>query len=342
MNPISTKMGAFYKNKKILVTGGTGSIGKQLVHQLLNYDPKQVIVYSRDDSKQYLMQCNYAHCENLHFSLGNIRDLQKLEYMTQGMDLIFHTAALKQVPICENNPFETINTNIIGSENVIKAAIKNQVKKVINISTDKAINPMNILGATKLISEKLFFKANSMNNNKHTQFSSVRFGNVFGSRGSVVPLFINQATSGNPITVTDLDMTRFFMTIPQAVDLTLKAAFYSNGGETFILKMDAIRIKDLAEVIQSYYNGMNEKNLIPIKMTGIRPGEKIYEELLTEHEISKALEDDELFVLTNDEGDFYHFKPASINSYRSDQVPCINKEKISNLFLNFLKTHNKG
>lgn len=342
MNPINSKMGDFYKNKKILVTGGTGSIGKQLVHQLLSYDPNQVIVYSRDDSKQYLMQRNYAHCENLYFSLGNIQDLQKLEYISQDVDIIFHTAALKQVPICENNPFETINTNVIGSENVIKAAIRNQVKKVVNISTDKAIHPMNILGATKLIAEKLFFKANSMINNKHTKFATVRFGNVFGSRGSVVPLFINQAKSGTPLTITDLNMTRFFMTIPQAVDLTLKAAFYSHGGETFILKMDAIRIKELAEVIQNYYNQLNKNTPIPITITGIRPGEKIYEELLSEYEAEKALEDEELFVLTDDVGDYYHFKPASIHAYRSDQVSCINKEQILKLFLHFLKNDYKG
>jgi len=342
MNHIADQIHDFYKNKKILVTGGTGSIGKRLVHQLLNFDPEKIIIYSRDDSKQYIMQRNYAHCKNLRFILGNIQDEEKLAYITEGIDIIFHAAALKQVPICEENPFETISTNIIGCQNVIKVAIKNKVKKVINISTDKAINPVNIMGATKLISEKLFFRANNMHNNNYPKFSSVRFGNVFGSRGSVVPLFIKQAQSGQPLTVTDVNMTRFFMTIDQAVNLTIKAAFYSHGGETFILKMDSIRIKDLAEVIRNYYASISNTQPVPIQITGIRPGEKIYEELLSEHEVTKAMEDHELFVIKENTGNYYHFKPTSLTSFRSNQVLCIDKEKILNLLLDFINTEDKG
>ncbi|MGG1664115.1 SDR family NAD(P)-dependent oxidoreductase [Brevibacillus sp. NRS-1366] len=322
----------FLKNKKILVTGGTGSIGREMVSELLKYDPAKVVVFSKDDSKQYLMQQNYADQGNLSFCLGDIRDDNRVEFVTRGMDLIFHTAALKQVPICETNPFEAAMTNIIGSENLIRASIQNKVGKVINISSDKAVNPINIMGATKFIAEKQFKQANILLNNGYTKFCSVRFGNVIGSRGSVIPLFMNQAKSGRPLTITDPNMTRFFMTISEAVSLTLKAAYYSQGGETFILKMEALRINELVEAVQEYCRRLGSP--VPLtKLIGVRAGDKLYEELMTADEVDKAFEDDELYVIREcvDHTSFLHFQPTKLKAYRSDQVNAITKEKMVHL-----------
>lgn len=326
------QMKDFLRNKKILVTGGTGSIGREMVSELLKYDPAKVVVFSKDDSKQYLMQQNYADQGNLSFCLGDIRDYARVEFVTRGMDLIFHTAALKQVPVCETNPFEAAMTNIMGSENLIRASIHNKVGKVINITSDKAVNPINIMGATKFISEKQFKQANILLNNEHTKLCSVRFGNVIGSRGSVIPLFMNQAKSGRPLTITDSNMTRFFMTISEAVSLTLKAAYYSVGGETFILKMKSLRIQELVEAVQEYCRKQGS-SVPPTKLIGVRSGDKMYEELMTADEVDNALEDDELYVIRErvDSKPFLHFQPTVIKAYRSDQVETITREKMVHL-----------
>lgn len=322
----------FLKNKNVLVTGGTGSIGREMVSELLKYDPAKVVVFSKDDSKQYLMQQKYVGQGNLSFCLGDIRDDQRVEFVTRGMDLIFHTAALKQVPICETNPYEAAMTNIVGSENLIRASIRNHVGKVINISSDKAVHPINIMGATKFIAEKQFQQADILMNNGHTAFCTVRFGNVIGSRGSVIPLFMNQASSGRPLTITDLNMTRFFMTTAEAVSLTLKAAYYSVGGETFILKMESLRIKELVEAVQDYCRKIGSP-VPPTKIIGVRAGDKLYEELMTVEEAKKALEDDQLYVIREqeDHSPFFHFLPTSMSSYRSDQVHAITKEEMVRL-----------
>lgn len=329
MRTLIVELNDFFLNKRILVTGGTGSIGEKIVSSLLTYKPKEVIVFSRDDSKQYLMKRKYSQFQNLDFHLGDVRDLPNLEDITRGIDIVFHAAALKQVPICEQNPNEAIKTNVMGSQNIIQASILNKVKKVINISTDKAVNPINIMGITKLMSEKLFFQANQLKNNSSTIFSSVRFGNVIGSRGSVIPLFLEQLKSGKPITITDPKMTRFFMTIPEAVALTLKAAYYSKGGETYIFKMNAIELSDLAQVIKEYSNqkGYQEPE---IKTIGIRPGEKTYEELLYFHEMNYLLEDGELYVIVPPiySNSYWHFHPTTITSYRSDQVKRIDQQQL--------------
>lgn len=335
MNTLVHKLREFFFNKKILVTGGTGSIGEKIVSSLLTYHPKEVVVFSRDDSRQYLMERKYSQFHNLHFHLGDIRDFSGLEHATRGMDIVFHAAALKQVPVCEQNPYEAVKTNVMGSENVIQASILNKVKKVINISTDKAVNPTNMMGITKLMSEKLFHHANELKNNSATVFSSVRFGNVIGSRGSVIPLFLDQVKSGQPITITDPKMTRFFMTIPEAITLTLKAAYYSKGGETFIFKMNAIELSELGHAIKEY--SKQKGNQEPeVKVIGIRSGEKIYEELVYSYEMEYLMEDDELYVIVppSYSNSYWHFRPATITSYRSDQVKRINQEKMILLLQN--------
>lgn len=321
----------YFKKKVILVTGGTGSIGQRIVSSLLKYEPKKIIIFNKDDSKQYLMKQNYFKCPNVDFILGDIRDYDSVEYATRGIDIIFHAAALKQVPICEEHPFEAIQTNVLGSENVIRASIFNKVKKVINVSTDKAVNPTNTLGVTKLLSEKLFYNANLLLNNNHTIFCSVRFGNVINSRGSVIPLFIDQAKVGKPITVTDPKMTRFIMSISDAANLTLKSAYYSQGGETFIFKMQSLEILKLAETIKKYYKrkGINSP---PVKSIGIRTGEKLYEELICFNEKERVVEDKELYVvLPEGTSSFYHFIKIVNPVLRSDHIETIDESEIIKL-----------
>lgn len=326
----AAELTSFYKNKKILVTGGTGSIGEKVVESLLRYAPNRIIIFSKDDSRQYLMKQKYHFAQNIQYILGDIRDKDDVEYATRGIDYIFHAAALKQVPVCEDNPFEAVKTNVIGSENVIQAALSNRVRKVVNISTDKAINPSNTMGATKLLAEKLFSQANQKVNNDQTHFCSVRFGNVIGSRGSVLPIFLEQAKKGDPLTITDLQMTRFFMTIQQAAELTLKAAYYSKNGETFILRMNAFRIKELQQAVHMYCE--NEKIPLPKeKKIGIRPGEKLHEQLITEEEALHAWEDPELFVIVpmkSKHAKFLHFKKSSFSDYRSDQIKPLSAKQL--------------
>ena len=327
------KLKTFFKNKNILVTGGTGSIGQNIVSSLLEYDPQKIIIFSKDDSKQYLMKQKYIQHKNVYFHLGDIREYDSVEYVTKGIDLVFHVAALKQVPVCEEHPFEAVKTNVVGSENLIKACINNKVKKVVNISTDKAVNPTNTMGATKLIAEKLFKNANFMINNHLTKFCTVRFGNVLNSRGSVIPLFIDQAKDGEALTVTDSRMTRFIMTISDAAKLTINSAYYSMGGEIFIFKMNAVNILTLAETIKKFFE-KNGSQALTIKQIGIRPGEKLYEELLHSNEVEHIVEDDELLViLPDDVHGFYHFKNNTKPIFRSDQVKVLDENELVNLLV---------
>ncbi|WP_235560901.1 polysaccharide biosynthesis protein [Bacillus sp. FJAT-28004] len=330
MSISSQQISSFFRNKKILVTGGTGSIGEQIVSTLLTYEPEQIVVFNRDDTKQYLMKLKYANEKRLQFILGDIRDYDSVNFAVRGMDYVFHAAALKQVPICEENPFEAVKTNNYGSDNVIRASILNKVKKVINISTDKAINPSNTMGATKLITEKLFKQANYMLNNKDTKFCSVRFGNVIGSRGSVFPVLMNQALTGKPMTITDPNMTRFFMSIQEAANLTIKAACYCEGGETFILKMESLKLEDLSLAVQQYC--LNKGLPLPVvRIVGIRPGEKLHEELLTEDELTTLVEDNELYVVlpvSRGKLKFRHFQPSVVTLYRSDKATKASIEQL--------------
>lgn len=279
-----------FNNKSILITGGTGSFGKQCIKTILNrYKPKRLIVFSRDELKQYEMQQGEFQHPALRYFLGDIRDESRLVQAMQGVDFVFHAAALKQVPAAEYNPMEFIKTNINGSENVMNAALQNEVTKVIAISTDKAVSPVNLYGATKLVAEKLFVAANNIAGGHRTRFSVVRYGNVAGSRGSVIPFFRKLIAEGaKEIPVTDIRMTRYWLTIEQGVDFALKSLERMQGGEVFVSKIPSLRISDLAE---SMAPGM------PIKVIGIRPGEKLHEVLCPADGSHLTLEFNDHFVI---------------------------------------------
>lgn len=279
-----------FDNKSILITGGTGSFGKQCLKTILNrYKPKRLIVFSRDELKQYEMQQGEYQHPALRYFLGDIRDEDRLVQAMQGVDYVFHAAALKQVPAAEYNPMEFIKTNINGSENVIKAALQNEVTKVIAISTDKAVGPLNLYGATKLVAEKLFVAANNMAGGHRTRFAVVRYGNVAGSRGSVLPLFRRLITEGaRELPVTDERMTRYWLTIMEGVDFALKSMERMQGGEVFVPKIPSIRIVDLVESL---------KPGISFKIIGIRPGEKLHEVLCPADGSYLTLEFNDHFVI---------------------------------------------
>ena len=267
-----------FKDKIILVTGGTGTIGSALVRRLLEDQPRQIRILSRNETSQHLLLEEFGYSSRITMLIGDIRDKERLDLACNGVDIIFHAAALKHVPFCEYNPHEAVKTNILGAQNVIDCAVKNKVRKVIAISTDKAVNPFNVMGTSKLMMEKLFINANFSHGNIESTFSCVRFGNVAWSNGSVLPVWKKQADHSGVINVTDKNMTRFLMSVRQAVDLTLEAAQISRGAEIFILKMPAIKLGDLAKIfIKKYYPGGGVK----IKETSIRPGEKMHEELLS-------------------------------------------------------------
>lgn len=285
-----------FRNKITLVTGGTGAVGSELVRQLLKFKPKQVRVLSRDDTKQYYLREELNHPQNLRLFIGDVRDKDRLLLAFDGADYVFHAAALKHVPIGEYNPFELVKTNIIGSQNVIEAALEKGVKKVIGISTDKAVNPANVMGATKLMMEKLFINANFYKGDAPTVFSCVRFGNVAWARGSVLPLWQKQAASAGAIRITDRNMTRFFMSMEQAARLVLKATTLSQFGEVFVLKMPSIRLGSLADMFAEKYNRGRK---LRVKVIGNRGSEKMHEGLLDDSDLGKEIfEDKEMFVVT--------------------------------------------
>lgn len=289
-----------FRDKSILITGGTGSFGKQYTDTLLKrFQPKKVIVYSRDELKQFEMQQIFNQPEMRYF-IGDVRDRERLTEAMQGVDYVIHAAALKQVPAAEYNPMECIKTNIHGAENVIQAALANNVKKVIALSTDKAANPINLYGATKLASDKLFVAANNMVGSRQTRFAVVRYGNVVGSRGSVVPFFDKLiAAKSDHLPITDAGMTRFWITLQQGVDFVLKNLQRMHGGEIFVPKIPSARIVDLASAMAPD---------LEQKIVGIRPGEKL-------HEIMCPCDDSHL---TLEFEDHYVIKP-SIKFYHQEQ-----------------------
>ncbi|MEN6461781.1 MAG: UDP-N-acetylglucosamine 4,6-dehydratase family protein [Syntrophomonas sp.] len=283
------------RGKKILVTGGTGTVGQKLVTKLLELEPEVVRVFSRDEHKQYAMELKYCPnrtVNNIRFLLGDVRDRERLLRAMEGIDIVFHLAALKHVPACEYNPSEAVKTNVIGTQNVIDCAIQSNVSAVVYASTDKAACPTNTMGASKLLAERLISSADQWKGPRSIKFISVRFGNILNSRGSVVPLFKRQVFNGEPVTVTNSDMTRFVMKVDRAVELILQSLKMSCGGETFVFKMPVVSIGDLAKAVAE----LSGKE-VEIKTIGLRPGEKMYEELMSEEESARALENDDLFVI---------------------------------------------
>ncbi len=277
-----------WSSSSILVTGSTGSFGKKFVEILLKeYHPKKIIVFSRDELKQYDMRMQGFDHESMRYFVGDVRDQNRLRRAMDGVDLVVHAAALKQVPTCEYNPFEAVMTNIMGARNIVEAALDAGVKKVVALSTDKAVNPVNLYGATKLVAEKLFVQGNAYSGMHPTRFCCVRYGNVVGSRGSVVPLFIKQRTTGK-VTITDPRMTRFWITLDQAARFVIRSAEQMQGGEIFVPKIPSMRVTDLAKAIAPGCE---------VETIGIRPGEKLHESMLSEDEAPHSMEQDDRYVI---------------------------------------------
>ena len=278
----------FWENKVVLVTGGTGSFGKMFIKVMLrDFHPKKLIVFSRDELKQHEMQTSGYDDPALRFFIGDVRDASRLNRAMNEVDVVIHAAALKQVPACEYNPIEAIMTNVMGARNVIDAALDTEVERVIGLSTDKAVNPVNLYGATKLVAEKLLVQANSYSGEKPTRFSCVRYGNVVGSRGSVIPLFVKQRNNGC-VTVTDARMTRFWIDLEQGVRFVINCIEKMNGGEVFIPKIPSMNMMDLVEAIAPKCE---------VKFIGIRPGEKLHETLVGEDESWHTVELDDMYVI---------------------------------------------
>jgi len=277
-----------WSKQVVLVTGGTGSFGKKMIKILLEeFHPAKIIVYSRDELKQHEMRvAGYTH-PSLRYFIGDVRDQQRLRRAFHGVSLVVHAAALKQVPACEYNPMEAIKTNILGSSNVVDAALDAGVEKVIALSTDKAVNPVNLYGATKLAAEKLFVQSNAYAGGMATRFSCVRYGNVVGSRGSVVPIFIKQRQNG-VLTITDDRMTRFWISLEQGVRFTLRCSEQMFGGEVFVPKIPSTTILDLAHAVAPDAR---------VNIIGIRPGEKLHEVLISDDENRNTVELDDMFVV---------------------------------------------
>jgi UDP-N-acetylglucosamine 4,6-dehydratase/5-epimerase len=277
-----------WTNQNVLVTGGTGSFGKKFVEVMLrDYHPKRLIIFSRDELKQHEMRTSGFDHPDLRYFIGDVRDLSRLRRALNGVDIVVHAAALKQVPVCEYNPMEAVKTNILGSSNVIDAALDTGVKKVMALSTDKAVNPINLYGATKLAAEKLMVQSNAYAGGMTTRYSCVRYGNVVGSRGSVVPLFIKQRESGE-VTLTDERMTRFWISLDQGVKFVIHCIENMHGGEVFVPKIPSMKMVDLAHVIAPYAK---------IRIIGIRPGEKLHEVLISEDEARTTVELEDMYVV---------------------------------------------
>ena len=329
-----------FRNKKILVTGGTGCIGSEIVKNLLKYKPNVVRIFSNDEDDTFHLSQELGK-KGKRFLMGDVRDKERLTRAMEDIDIVYHAAALKHVPLCEYNPFEAIKTNVLGTQNVVEAALINGVKKVINISTDKAVNPVNTMGATKLLAEKLIIDANFYKGKSKTIFSCVRFGNVLFSRGSVLPLFEEQIKNKKMITITESEMTRFMMSIQNTIGLVFKTTIMAKGGEIFILKMPVVKLGDLADASIKYYSEKYGYKPYEIKkkVIGSRPGEKMFEELMTQNEAENAIEtDDMLIVLPHKEfginlktSDYKNGRPSKLKSYISQDVKPLKSKDVEKM-----------
>ncbi len=325
-----------FKGKKILITGGTGSLGQALTNRLLKMGVDTIRIVSRNEEKQIEME-NKFNDKRLRFFLADIRDVSRLSRALEEVDIVFHTAALKDVPKIEYNPFEAIKTNVIGSQNVIDACLEQNVEKVICIGTDKAVSPLNTYGATKTLMEKLFVAANNYANPEkyRTKFIAVRYGNVLGSSSSVIPRFINQIKSKQKITITDSKMTRFSITMKEALDIIIKITEIGKGSEIFLPKLTAYSIMDVKNVLTDLL-GNTEEEII-----GIRPGEKLYETLINKEEIRYSWELDDIYIIINpimDQEKILKLYPGikrakHIEEYSSDKVQKIPHDHLKKIIL---------
>jgi UDP-N-acetylglucosamine 4,6-dehydratase len=339
-----------FRGKKILVTGGTGCIGSEIVRSVLKYKPAVVRIFSNDENATFNMinETDTTGTKMMHeipdkrFLIGDVRDKERVKLAMEDIDIVYHAAALKHVPLCEYNPFEAIKTNVLGTQNVIQAALESGVDRVISISTDKAVNPVNTMGATKLLAEKLIIDANEGKGSKPTIFSTVRFGNVSFSRGSVIPLFEEQIRQKKPITITNQEMTRFMMLLSDTIELVFKATLLAKGGEVFILKMPVVRLGDLVDVIIETYaeKYLYKKETIEKRIIGLRPGEKMFEELMTESEAAVGYETEDMLIippqlempsLSYGLTDYPNAKHCTMNRYSSRDIKPLPKEEIKRL-----------
>lgn len=324
-----------FKNKTLLITGGTGSFGNAVLRRFLDTDIKEIRIFSRDEKKQDDMRNLYKNSK-IKFYIGDVRQPESIRAAVEGVDYIFHAAALKQVPSCEFFPYEAVRTNVLGTQNVIEAAITGGVKKVICLSTDKAVYPINAMGMSKALMEKIALSKTRMDNCKDTIIAVTRYGNVMCSRGSVIPLFISQIKNNLPITVTDPNMTRFMMSLDDAIDLVLYAFKNAKGGELFIQKAPAATIADLAETVREIFNGKND-----IKSIGTRHGEKLYESLLTREEMANAVDLGDYYMVPLDNRDLNYAKYFNAGQqnvsqsidYTSHSTRRLNKQELKELLL---------
>lgn len=328
-------MDNLFKNKTLLITGGTGSFGNAVLRRFLGTGIKEIRIFSRDEKKQDDMRQLYKN-DKIKYYLGNVRDARSIDYVMEGVDYVFHAAALKQVPSCEFFPLEAVNTNVLGCENVISSAIKYKVKKVIVLSTDKAVYPINAMGMSKALSEKIMIAKSRNLNGTGITLSGTRYGNVMASRGSVIPLFVEQIKAKKPITITDPEMTRYMMTLEDAVELVLYAYKNGNQGDIFVQKSPAATIETIADALSELYNVKKD-----FKIIGIRHGEKIYETLVNREEMTRA----------EDLGDYYRIpadarglnynkyftkgekKVAKVEEYTSHNTHRLNLEETKQLLL---------
>jgi len=310
-----------YEGKIILITGSVGTVGSELLQQIAQYDPAEIRLFDNNESGLFMQNLSINFNIPVIPILGDIRDQGKLQMAFEGVDVLFHCAAFKHVTLCESNPFDSVRTNVIGTQNVLKVALACGVKRMIYTSSDKAVNPTNVMGTCKLLSERVVTAAcdTFWNKRKNIVFSSTRFGNVLGSSGSVIPIFIEQIKNGGPLTVTDKDMTRFVMTVQEAAHLVIKSGALSRGGEVMVTKMPVIRIVDLAEIMIDLLAPIfgHSRKSIKVDFIGAKPGEKLYEELMTEEEAPRSYELPDMFSVlpcirkNTDEGQFSYPKVIS-------------------------------
>jgi len=292
-------MKKFYEGKKILLTGAAGTVGREIVRQLDSFEPAELRLMDNNETEMFFLMEEYGN-KNIFCFLGDIRDRDKLEKLCKDIDIVIHSAAFKHVYLSEYNPFDVVQTNIIGVENIIRAATACNVKHLLFTSSDKAVNPTNVMGTSKLMGERLITAASAVRNNNTTIFSSTRFGNVLASRGSVVPLFMKQIREGGPVTITDKRMTRFVMTIEEAARLVLQSVLISKGGEVFVTKMPVVSIPDLAKAMIKLLApkyGYTSSDIKTVEI-GMKAGEKLYEELMSDQEVHRSVELKDMFVVT--------------------------------------------
>ena len=320
----------FFRGKRILVTGGTGSFGHQIIRELLEFSPDRIVVYSRDEKKQYDMQDQYGAERRLHFVIGDVRDSGAVMQAMRGIDIVYHAAALKQVPNCERYPMEAVLTNIVGAENIRRAALEHEVAMVVSVSTDKAVKPVNAMGMTKALAEKVLL-ADGAGDSNPTRFVMVRYGNVVGSRGSVAPLFGQRIAQNRPLPITNPAMTRFLLTLPEAIDLVFYATVHGRSGHLYVRRMPACTVLELAQTMAKCYTGRSD---YPMTITGVRPGEKIHETLVSEEEMIRA-EESRWYYDIHPVGTFIapERRSSGFSEYRSDNTERLSEDELARLLL---------